>query len=207
MRTRSKGVKIPKKFDNATLTAPGPVAQQTERRPPKTRVVSAILTGVTEEWRGIAWAPGYQVSSHGRVRNANRRILKTCPNNRGRAQAFLSVNGVVQRPLVSRLVAEAFIGPAPADMQVDHVDGDYSNNAATNLEYVTRQENVKRYVRLRRAKAQAALIWSLMDGGISRKRAQEYVRMVDAIASEMASDQARIAQNIAACAVQEMVSQ
>lgn len=42
------------------------------------------------------------------------------------------------------LVAEQFIGPRPEGMDIDHVDGNRSNNHYTNLEYVTRQENIRR---------------------------------------------------------------
>lgn len=110
MRTRSKGVKIPKKFDNATLTAPGPVAQQIEQPPPKRQAASASLAGVTQT---------------------------------------LSPRG-------------------------------------------------------RRIKAQTALIRSLVDGGLPRWRALEYSRIVDALASEIASTRARAVRVIAGCAATEM---
>lgn len=42
---------------------------------------------------------------------------------------------------VHRLVAAAFIGPRPSGLHINHVDGVKSNNAATNLAYVTPSEN------------------------------------------------------------------
>lgn len=44
---------------------------------------------------------------------------------------------------VHALVAEAFIGPRPCGLDVNHIDGDKRNNRVENLEYVTRRENVR----------------------------------------------------------------
>jgi hypothetical protein len=50
---------------------------------------------------------------------------------------------------VHRLVTAAFIGPCPADMEVNHIDGDKSNNHTSNLEFCTASENLKHRNRLR----------------------------------------------------------
>lgn len=39
------------------------------------------------------------------------------------------------------LVAEAFLGPCPSGMEVDHVNRDRSDNRLINLRYVTRHQN------------------------------------------------------------------
>lgn len=44
--------------------------------------------------------------------------------------------------LVHRLVAELFLGKS--DLTIDHIDGNKLNNAVSNLEYVTRKENLSR---------------------------------------------------------------
>lgn len=60
----------------------------------------------------------------------------------------LSKNGVQEKPQLHRLVAFAFIGPCPVGKEVDHVDGDRTNNHVRNLEYVTRSENNLRAYKL-----------------------------------------------------------
>ena len=52
---------------------------------------------------------------------------------------------------IHRIVAETFLGPIPKGYDIDHIDGDKSNNAVTNLEIVTHAENMRRYYERRRA--------------------------------------------------------
>lgn len=46
---------------------------------------------------------------------------------------------------IHRIVAETFLGAIPKGYDVDHIDGDKSNNNITNLEVVTHKENMRRY--------------------------------------------------------------
>lgn len=52
---------------------------------------------------------------------------------------------------IHRIVAETFIESIPKGYDIDHIDGDKSNNNVTNLEIVTHQENMRRYYERRRA--------------------------------------------------------
>ena len=86
----------------------------------------------------------YYVTPEGRVFRGNRELRKN-KQNKGYVSATIRyLDGTRKLKLVHRLVAEAFIGPRPAGMDIDHVDGNRSNNHYTNLEYVTHSENLKR---------------------------------------------------------------
>lgn len=109
-----------------------------------------------ETWKPIAGHEGaYEVSDQGRVRSLDRHVI--CGQN----GATRLVRGRVMRPSVkgpggylvlnigrgnlrhvAHLVAEAFIGPRPAGMDVCHLDCDPTNNAASNLRYDTRTGNM-----------------------------------------------------------------
>lgn len=43
--------------------------------------------------------------------------------------------------LVHRLVYEAFVGPIPEGMTIDHIDGNKLNNHYSNLQLLSREEN------------------------------------------------------------------
>ena len=101
-----------------------------------------------EEWRPICDGR-YAVSNMGRVMrvlpggNATKpgRILKNYKTRKGYVRASLSFNQIQKKPLVHRLVAEAFLGKLPVGLQVNHKDYDRANNRIDNLEYVTPREN------------------------------------------------------------------
>lgn len=54
----------------------------------------------------------------------------------------IHLNG--QMHLIHRLVMEAFVGPCPDNMEVDHLNSIRHDNRLENLEYVTHRENCRR---------------------------------------------------------------
>lgn len=108
-----------------------------------------------EVWKDIEGYNGkYQVSSWGRVRNAESgNILKPYKTRKGYLKVGLSVgHRITDKHRVNRLVAKAFI-PNPMDLpQVNHKDGNKENNSITNLEWTTDEINKKHAALLRKGK-------------------------------------------------------
>lgn len=100
-----------------------------------------------EVWRPVPSVPAYEVSNHGRVRNATtERVLRLQPTTRG----YLQVNlGAANRNrLVHRLVCEAFHGEPPTPgAHADHLDFDRTHNAPHNLRWLPAHLNLGRQVR------------------------------------------------------------
>lgn len=111
---------------------------------------------MTEEWRPVSKVTGYEVSSLGRVRSVDR-IVETANGQRrryrgkivsqasknqyGHRKVMLHAAGVTVMAYVHILVAEAFIGPTPAGMQVSHRDGNPDHNWCGNLRHATPLQN------------------------------------------------------------------
>jgi len=103
---------------------------------------------MAEQWRDVSGYDGiYQVSDQGQVRNTHTsKILQPVRIKNGRLYVTLSSDGFQRKCTVHSLVAAAFLGDCPPKHETTHQDGDYTNNVASNLEYVTRGENQKRFV-------------------------------------------------------------
>jgi hypothetical protein len=109
-----------------------------------------------EVWKSV---PGfenfYEVSNTGFVRSLPRfartrgnglrtvasTILKTFTAGCGYCAVGLAVKGQVSKRYVHRLVASAFIENPCGLPEVNHKDSNKSNNAVTNLEWISRQGN------------------------------------------------------------------
>lgn len=95
---------------------------------------------VREHWIDVKDTPEYQVSNLGRVRNArNGRVLK--PLTHGNAYQRVTIHG--KHRYIHRLVADSFFDGDHSHLDVNHIDGNKLNNHISNLEWCTRQENIK----------------------------------------------------------------
>jgi hypothetical protein len=102
-----------------------------------------------ERWRLVVGAPDYLVSDQGRVqritpgKGTNEGAFLT-PSSTGKPNAGFRVTVQAGKGrkrgqsirMISHLVLEAFVGPAPLNHRCSYLDGDYANAALTNLRWV-----------------------------------------------------------------------
>lgn len=110
-----------------------------------------------EIWKDIIGYEGlYQISSWGNVKSLERkvnrgkyfrivkeRVLKISLNSIGYCQIKLCKNGKQKVLRVHRLVAIHFIDNLDNKLEVNHIDGNKTNNYYKNLEWCTRSENTQ----------------------------------------------------------------
>ena len=114
------------------------------------------------EWKSIKGYEGYyEVSSEGKVRSVERTIMNKTKNGKprpcflkskelkhyvkdtGRIQVVLSKNCKTKSFDVHVLAAETFLEKPTFKCEVNHKDGNLLNNNIENLEWITREENIK----------------------------------------------------------------
>lgn len=132
------------------------------------KLKTVSLTVGNEQWKDIKGYEGhYQISDKGRVRSLTREI--TLENGRSRKvygkllklenvnknkrgqyykRVTLTLDGVITRHMVHRLVLENFKTNPLNKPCANHIDGNPSNNTKENLEWVTHSENEKHSYRV-----------------------------------------------------------
>lgn len=103
-----------------------------------------------EIWKPVVGYEGiYSVSTLGNVRrelHSRRayagRLLKIWTHKSGYLSCGLMKDRKLKHWKVHQIVAFAFLGPRPVGKEINHKDGNRTNNTPKNLEYITHQENV-----------------------------------------------------------------
>ena len=101
-----------------------------------------------EEWKWVKWknilSNRYEVSSFGRVRNINGKLIKGSPDRDGYYRtSLITSNRTFLGVAIHQMVAYAFAPAYGSNNQiiVNHIDGSKINNYWKNLEWVTAKDN------------------------------------------------------------------
>ncbi len=86
----------------------------------------------------------YSVSNIGRVKShISNRILKPLLRKTGYLEICLYKNKRKKYYLLHRVVAETFLEPIEGANEINHIDGDKTNNCIENIEWSTRKQNLQ----------------------------------------------------------------
>lgn len=113
---------------------------------------------MTEVWKFIPGWDKYEVSDQGRIRSsvpwrgyALPRLLKPYDDGYGRyLRVRLCQDGCQSNQRIHLLVLKTFVGERPEGLEARHLDGDWFNNAASNLVWGTHSENILDQVKMGR---------------------------------------------------------
>lgn len=125
------------------------------------------MTNTMEEiWKDVQgygeYDTFYEVSNLGRIRSKDRitvgkcgrvfpfkgQIIKPCKTKLGYHMVNFRYEGRKWPVLVHRVVVKAFLTPEEGKSQVNHIDGDKTNNKLSNLEWVNASENKLHAIRI-----------------------------------------------------------
>lgn len=129
--------------------------------------------------------PGYEglysATADGQIfSHRGQRLLRQWKTTNGYLSTCLcGQDGKGRKHRVHRLIALAFIGPCPEGWQINHKDGNRTNNVLLNLEYCTRVENMRhaREILGRKMHDREFLRQISLKGGAAYKAKRERERM------------------------------
>jgi hypothetical protein len=105
-------------------------------------------------WKDVIGYEGlYQVSNLGNVKSLGNkfsrkeRLLKLSFQSKGYLTVVLQKDAKRKMVLVHRIVAEHFIHNVESKPQINHIDGNKTNNAIENLEWVSHRENLNHAIK------------------------------------------------------------
>lgn len=90
----------------------------------------------------------YYISSYGRVKNKDGKILRPDVNSLGYARVTLYSEDYKKREFIHRLVAKYFITNPLNKPNIDHIDTNPKNNYVENLRWCTQKENINNPISL-----------------------------------------------------------
>lgn len=102
---------------------------------------------IKEIWKIIRYAPNYHISNLGNIKNKKNKLLlinyERLKKINTRAHPGLYVNGKQCQYFLHRIVAEHFIENPQKLPEVNHIDGNFHNNVQSNLEWISKLDNMR----------------------------------------------------------------
>lgn len=114
-------------------------------------------------------------------------VLKPFVINSGYEVVYPRIDGKTERCLVHRLIAKTFLSNYDKTLDVNHIDGNKRNNVLSNLEMVTRSENIKHSIRigLTRFDTPAQVLTKHRLGEMLRQKYAKTVAQIDPVTNEI----------------------
>lgn len=98
-------------------------------------------------WKDIRGYPNYLISDDGLVRNRKGRTLKQFKDKNGYLRVCLCKDAKQKTFSAHRLVAIAFVKNPDGLKTVDHINGIKTDNRACNLQWMSAEDNLNKYLR------------------------------------------------------------
>lgn len=108
------------------------------KKPSKEKPVNKIAD-LTKNWIKLSFNENYAINADGEVANLKTGLIVRGSERNG----YLRITIRNKQYSIHRLVWETFNEPIPEGYYIDHIDGDKSNNALSNLRLVTQSDNMK----------------------------------------------------------------